>query len=86
MKKSFASVIKQARLRKNLTIMELSYKLKVSSTYFHKIEMLNEIPKRELVIGLCKVMGLQEEQMLKLAVRDKLKAYEAQLRKKYKIQ
>ena len=86
MKKSLGKILKEARLKKGYVIQELSKKLKVSGTYIHKIESTEEIPKKEILIELCKILDLNVNKLIEIAIKKKLEVYEQQLREKYSIE
>ena len=85
MRKTFSFFFKSARTKKNLTIQVVADKLKVSQGYINKIEIHSEIPKKDLLIEMCKLLNLDIKKMIQVAIKQKLEVYEKQLRKRYDV-
>lgn len=82
----FNKMIRDARLRLNLTSKELIYMLgrNYSASYLTKIESHGEIPAPEVVIRLAFALGLDEKMLLETAKKEKLEAYKQLLDRRYK--
>jgi len=72
-----AKLVKEARIRQNLTIKELSYISKIPERVINSIENNNKniMPKypfiRSILIKLEECLGLKKNTLLKLAVRER---------------
>lgn len=56
--------LKQIRIRRNLTLKQLSIKTGISITYLNDLENLYRInPSLEKIDKLCKVLGISEKEL-----------------------
>ena len=81
MSKDFGELIKEARIKKKLTIQDLCDDLprNISVTYISKIESGHDLPTFNLVNTLCLTLDLDFKTILKVLKKEKIKRYESTL-------
>jgi len=82
----FGEIIRDARLKKQLTYRAMADKLDniISSAYINAIELHNEIPSPDTVMHLAEVLDLNADELLEIAKQVKINEFNSLMNKKYR--
>lgn len=73
-KTSFGYKIREARIRYRYTQKELAKKVNISSAIISLIELKGHIPKKDMILNMCLVLGLPVRTMFVRARKQQMKA------------
>jgi ribosome-binding protein aMBF1 (putative translation factor) len=84
---NFGDMIRLARTKKGWRVADLrkNFNNEISLSYITQVEKHGEIPSRELICRLARVLELDLPQMLELAKQGKLKQFSKSLEAKYSL-
>lgn len=82
---SLGTLLKRARNEKKMRLEDVAKGIKLTATYIGRIEQGKEIPKPDVLRAIAKVLGLPPDELIKLAIKQKVKHYEALLKQKYGV-
>ena len=85
MEMTFGTIIREARKKRGWTLNQFLKKLdnKISKGYMSRIENWDEPPTPELMLKMCVILDLPEDELFESARQVRLKIYEGALTRRY---